>query len=473
MSRRIFLIAALPAVLALAVAGAGLFWLQDQGVTPRALAPYLQQRAAGHNAFITGTGEWMAERLRSLDRGVETGYTPAALVIGAQPRAAGSSAGTPRMVASAEAARLAFAAAAPGDTITFAPGRYRIRGSLEARRPGLEGNPIVVRADQPGTVMLELDTVEGIIVAAPYWRFENLDIRGACAPAAFCEHAFHVVGKARGFAAVNNTITDFNAHFKINGNHDGFPDAGLIEQNTLTNSAPRRTYSPVTPVDLVAASDWVIRANLITDFIKAGGDATSYGAFAKGAAARTRFERNVVVCEQRLRGFPGKRVGLSFGGGGTGRPYCRDGRCITEHEAGVMNANLIASCSDAGVYVNSSAGTRLLHNTVLDTAGVQVRFPESSAELEGNLIDGAAVTRNGGQLRPGDNLESGIAALYLGWHPQRRLFVDAGRLDLRWDGEAPRRAGGGEGVDLCGVRRPAQAVYGAFEKFSACLAKAR
>ncbi|VXC21413.1 right-handed parallel beta-helix repeat-containing protein [Massilia sp. 9I] len=473
MSRRILWLAAVPAAFGLAVAGAALFWLQGEGVTPRALAPYLQQRAAGHNPLITGTGDWMAESLRSIDRGAEDLYVPANLVIGAQPLPAGSAAGAPRLVTSTESARQAFAAASPGDTITFAPGSYRIRGSLDARRPGLAGSPIVVRAQQPGTVVLELDAVEGIVVAAPYWRFENLDIRGACQPAASCEHAFHVVGKARGFAAVNNTITDFNAHFKINGNQDGFPDAGLIEQNTLTNSAPRRTSNPVTPVDLVAASDWVIRANLITDFIKADGDRISYGAFAKGAAARTRFERNVVVCEQRLRGFPGERVGLSFGGGGTGKPYCRDSRCITEHDAGVMESNLIASCSDAGVYVNSSAGTRLLHNTVLDTAGVQVRFPESSAELDGNLIDGAAVTRNGGQLRLGDNRESAIAALYLGWHPQRSLFADASRLDLRWDGAAPRRVAGGEGVDLCGAKRPAQAAYGAFEDFSACLAKAR
>lgn len=469
MRRRLLLLAALPATLGLAALGAGLFWLQGQGVTPRALAPYLEQRAAGHNAFITGTGRWMADSLRMLDRGLDVGYAPAALVIGAQPAPAGSAAGTPRPVASVLEARQAFAAAAPGDVITFAPGRYRIPGSLEARRPGLEGQPIVVRAARPGSVVLELDTVEGIVVAAPYWRFENLEIRGACPVPASCEHAFHVVGKARGFAAVNNTITDFNAHFKINGNGDGFPDGGLIEQNTLTNSAPRRTANPVTPIDLVAASDWTIRANLITDFIKADGDRTSYGAFAKGAAARTRFERNVVVCEQRLRGYPGERVGLSFGGGGTGKPYCRDGRCITEHEAGVMDSNLVASCSDAGVYVNSSAGSRLVHNTLVDTAGVQVRFPESSAELTGNLIDGAAVTRNGAQLRMGDNRDSSIAALYLGLHPQRGLFADADRLDLRWDGEAPRRAGASEGVDLCGRKRPPAAAYGAFEDFTACL----
>jgi hypothetical protein len=319
------------------------------------------------------------------------------LAIGAQPLAAGG-AGTPtrRLVGSADEARSAFANAAPGDAIVFLPGTYRIRGHVPAARAGSAEAPIVVRADRPGTVTIEFEATEGFKVSAAYWRFENLTIRGACAAQEVCEHAFHVVGGAHHFAAVNNTVADFNAHFKINGEDGRFPDHGLIEGNTLTNGAPRTTHAPVTPIDLVAASDWTIRRNLITDFVKLGGDRVSYGAFAKGAGARTLFEHNVVLCEQRLQGAPGQRVGLSFGGGGTGKPYCRDHKCITEQDQGVMRANLVASCSDAGIYLNAAADSTIVDNTVLDTAGVQVRFPESSAELDGNIVDGAIFSRNGG-----------------------------------------------------------------------------
>jgi len=460
------------ALFGLAAAAGGVFWLQGQGVTPRALGPYLERRAQGHGPMAAGTGEWLRATLLRLDRGVDAGPWPMpALTVGAQAAPAGDGAGARKPVASLDEARRAFAGALAGDVITFAPGVYRIRGSLEARRPGVQGAPVTVRAERPGTVVLEFVAGEAFRVAAPYWRFENLEIRGVCPEMQFCEHAFHVTGKARGFAAVNNTILDFNAHFKINGDAEGFPDEGLIEQNTLSNSAPRRSYSPVTPIDLVAASGWIVRANLITDFIKDAGDRISYGAFAKGAAVGTVFERNVVVCEHKLRGMPGERVGLSFGGGGTGKPYCRDGRCITEHEQGVMRANLVAACSDAGIYLNSAATTRLADNTLLDTAGVQVRFPESAAELDGNLIDGAVVERNGGRATLLDNRVSPIAALYAGLHAQRGLFADAGSLDLRWKDEAPRRdAPGMPGLDLCGTRRPAQPAYGAFENFAACLA---
>jgi hypothetical protein len=403
----------------LAAAG-GVLYLQEQGITPRALAPYIEKRSSGHNPLITGAGQRLAAVLVGLDRAEAAPPMPPQGFAGAQPVAAAQDGGgTRKLVNSVEEARRAIAAAAPGDVIVFLPGTYRIRGNVAVARAGEQGAPIVVRAERPGSVRIEFDAAEGFRVAAPYWRFENLTIRGACPQQEFCEHAFHVVGGAHHFAAVNNTILDFNAHFKINAEGGRFPDAGLIESNTLADSAPRRTAAPVTPIDLVAANDWLIRRNLITDFIKLGGDRISYGAFAKGAGARTRFEQNVVLCEQRLRGLPGQRVGLSFGGGGTGKPYCRDRKCVTEQDGGVMQDNLVASCSDVGIYVNAAAGTSLIGNKVIDTAGVDVRFPESSVEADGNLVDGSIRSRNGGRLHARNNQETPIALRYLGYHPLR------------------------------------------------------
>jgi hypothetical protein len=219
----------------------------------------------------------------------------------------------------------------------------------------------------------------------------------------------------------------------------------------------------------VAANDWTIRANLIMDFVKAWGDGISYGVFAKGGAQRTVFERNVVLCERLLAGQPGQRIGMSFGGGGTGKPYCRDGRCITEHDGGVMRANLVAGCSDVGIYLNSAAGTQLVDNTLLDTAGVQVRFPTSSAMLEGNLVDGALRSDEGGTVRAGDNLSTAIVWLYLGRHSQRNLFADPMRLDLRWRTGTPRRNGARSEPGLCSVPHDGRPAYGAFENFDGCL----
>ena len=470
--RRLALSLGLLVLLALAASAGVLLYLQAQGVAPRALAPYVERRSAGHDPAISGAGAWLGQTLMRLDRG-DAGPAPLpALLVGAQPAASGSGQGAARPVATLEEARAAFAAALAGDVITFAPGVYRLRQALEARRAGVQGAPVTVRAAVPGSVTIEVDGAVGFLVAAPWWRFENLTVRGVCANQAFCEHAFHVTGRGNGFAAVNNTLADFNAHFKINGSGGSFPDGGLIEYNTLSNSSVRVTDAPVTPVDLVAANDWTVRANLILDFIKGGGDRVSYGVFAKGGAARTLFERNVVVCEHMLRGQPGARIGLSFGGGGTGKRYCRDGRCITEHEGGTMRANLVASCSDAGIYINSGAGTRIVHNTLLDSAGVQLRYPQTAATMEGNLVDGAVAVRDEAQLRGSDNRLGSLALSYLGMHAARSLFAAPLEYDLRWQDAAPRRKAEPDAAahpDLCGAQRPAAPAYGAFEDFKACL----
>lgn len=461
----------LAAALVLAAAGAGgaLFYLQSEGATPRALAPYLLKRTGDHNDVIKGAGRFASATLLRLDRGEIAPHAPPPLILGAQPQGPDAPDGKLRLVSSVEEARRAIASATPGDVITFAPGEYAIRGNVYASRPGTEEAPIVVRAALPGTVRLAVNAGAGFVVSAPYWRFENLTLHGACRHDHHCEHAFHVVGNAHHFVARNNTIRDFNAHFKINGARGRFPDAGLIESNTLNNAAPRRTDRPVTPIDLVAASDWTVRANLIHDFVKAGGDRISYGVFAKGGAGRTVFERNVVLCEAALAGAPGQRVGLSFGGGGTGKQYCRDGRCITEHDEGIMRANLVAGCSDVGIYLNSAANTRLIENTLLDTAGIQVRFPTSGATLDGNLVDGPIRSDEGGVLRLGDNLSTATGWLYFGRHPQRKLFADPARLDLRWRNAAPGREGDVPGMDLCGKPRAGQPAYGAFQDFAACV----
>jgi hypothetical protein len=375
-------------------------------------------------------------------------------------------------VASPAEALRAIGAARPGDAITFLPGTYRFDGTyIAASRPATEAAPITVRADKRGSVVLEFNMVEGFLVTAPYWSFENLVIRGICADHSNCEHAFHVVAGANHFAARNNEIVDFNAHFKINGSEGMYPDHGVIERNTLRNDSVRNTGNPVTLVDLVAASHWRIRGNRISDFVKGESDGISYGAFAKGGGADNRFEQNVVVCEDRLRGRAGQCVGLSLGGGGSSHAACRGGRCITEQDGGVIASNLIAACSDDGIYLNRAATSTIARNTLIDTGGIAARFGESSADVDGNLVDGSIRALGGATLHRDDNIDTPFIALYVGWHPVRRLFIDPLALDLRWRGNPPRRRSTRErAADLCGMPRPARPTYGAFEDIAHCSA---
>jgi hypothetical protein len=458
------------------LAGAGLagliavaVLLEHYGAVPRLLGLYVEARASGHADWLEAAARRTSRLLQRLDRGDTLPYPDVPPRFGARVLPAAPLPGRAVDVATPERLRQAIDEAQPGDVITLMAGTYRFSGQpLEVRRGGRENAPITVRAAQLGTVRLEFDLLDGFHVSAPHWHFEHLTIRGACARHDDCEHAFHVVAGARQVVIRNNDVRDFNAHVKINGRDGRFPDQGRIAGNTFVNSAPRRTAAPVTPVDLVAADGWVIEDNLIADFVKAGGNQTSYGAFAKGGGSGNRFLRNVVICERRLRGSPGRRVGLSFGGGGSDAKACRDSRCVVEHDEGLMESNLIASCSDDGIYVNRSARSRLVHNTVLDTAGVSARFPEASVHASANLIDGVLRVRDGASIDAHENTTTAVAWLYLGQHPVRALFRDAGALDLRFVSPPPNVAAPSAEPDLCGVRRGAPAAAGAFEDFAAC-----
>lgn len=456
---------ALPGLLSLALIATtvlAVIWgaLEHFEYPPRLAGPYVERRSLGHNALIKSIGATTQTLLMKADRGEPVAHSAYPAWAGARadsrPLASGARSPAERdvMVGSNRELTHAIDTAEPGDVITIAPGTYRIKGSnsIQVRRPGRPDAPISVRAAAPGAVTLELEMLEGFHVHAPYWLFENLTIIGVCKNHSACEHAFHVVGEGHHFVARNNTIIDFNAHFKVNGAHAHFPDHGRIEWNSLVNSSPRSTDNPVTVIDIVAASDWSITDNLIADFIKDGGDQTSYGVFAKGAGERTRMERNVVLCEFRFAGRQGRRVGMSFGGGGSNSSACRDGRCIVEQAGGVMDANLIAYCADQGIYLNKAATSTITHNSLIDTGGINVRFPESSADVSGNLVDGVIVARDGGLLRAEDNIVTANAWLYLGRHPVRDLMANWAALDLAWQTEPPRRShAAGSKQDLCGT----------------------
>ena len=473
-----FIVLVAMACLALALAAGFGFLVSRIGVAPRMLAPYLERRMEGHGGWLSDLGRRMAQQMMWLDRGVPQAPLPNAWHIGAQAQAPVTSpaaAAQAVSVASAEQLVQAMQRARAGEVITLAPGRYRLdAGHVAADRPGTAQAGIAVRANVPDTVVIEVTGTEGFVVTAPHSTFENLTIRGVCVPQGDCEHAFHVVGNATHFVALNNTLVDFNAHIKVNGQDKQFPDDELVEGNTLVNTCARQTDNPVTSIDLVAASRWVIRANLIADFVKAGGDGVSYGAFAKGGGRDNRFERNLVVCEARLQGLSGARIGLSLGGGGTGDAYCRDLQCVTEQEAAVLDSNLVMGCSDDGIYVNRAAGSRIEYNTLIDAGGISVRFPQSSADLVANLVDGSIRSRDEGLIHERDNLQTGPTRLYLGLHPVRKLFRDTAAWDFAWLSAAPRaHAGLAAAPDLCGAARPGAATVGAFEDISACLSAGR
>jgi MYXO-CTERM domain-containing protein len=316
-------------------------------------------------------------------------------------------------VATADELLAAIAAAAPGDVIVVADGTYALTGA-SCTADGTEDQPIVVRGATHLGALIELDSLEGFRVSGAHWHFEDLDVQGVCGSDPDCEHAFHVTGGAEGFVLRNSRVRDFNAQLKVNAQPDDdgvyhIPHRGLIEGNELRDTSPRETDAPVTKLNIDTGDGWIVRANVIADFHKNGGNGISYGAFMKSGGSGGLFERNLVLCTDAVD-TGGTRIGLSFGGGGTGAQFCApefdpDVDCDPEHTDGVMRNNVIARCSDVGIYLNLAANTKVLHNTLIDTAGIDFRFESTTGEADGNVLGGDIEGREGGTFTAGTNVQ--------------------------------------------------------------------
>ncbi len=435
----------------------------DGGKTPGELLRHAEKRLSGHTRLEIV----FLPILHLIQRQVERPVPENLPTLGKGQQAASLPPNTNSsmrlLVSTTDELKQAIENAKAGQVIELLPGRYRITQKLNMRYGGTQEQPIVVRAGVPGRVFIDSNSEVGFHITQPYWVFENLNIKGVCSEDRYCEHAFHVVGKAAHTTIRNNHIEDFNAHIKVNGQNGDWPDDGLLEFNTITNNHRRETHYPVTPFDLVGASRWRVADNIVSNFVKGDGDNVSYGIFMKGAGREGRIERNLVICTPKDISQTGVRVGISFGGGGTGKAFCRDRECKAEHTAGIASNNIVAHCNDFGIDVFRSRQITLAHNTLINTAGIDVRVEPASARVYGNLMEGRIRTRHGGQIKSEMNEIVTMAAAHQA----------PDQLELSWQ-KMPETIPSLLTVpdDFCKRPRPDGTLPGAFEKKGgACIEK--
>ncbi len=297
-------------------------------------------------------------------------------------------------VSSSKALIDALKQAQPGDTIVVADGEYDLKGKRFNTSSDVadQYSPIILKAENPGEVILNMSSVEGIFLHQPYWTITGFRFKCAVSN---CDHAIHIVSNAQNTTISHNEFVDFNAALKINSSGGQYPDNGTISNNYFYFTHPVKTNLSVTPINIDQANQWVIRKNIIRDFIKTGGNKVSYGAFMKGGANNGIFENNLVVCNTSKTRYSGAQVGLSIGGGGM-----NDRRDNASYEAvnTIIRNNIISHCNDVGIYINKGENSLVNNNTIYNTSGIDIRFPESSAIIINNIFSGQLRERDQGQL---------------------------------------------------------------------------
>jgi hypothetical protein len=360
----------------------------------------------------------------------------------------------------------ALASAQAGDEIVLGDGTYAVNANLNCAAEGTASQPIIVRAANRHAALIRFNATEGFKVSGRYWVFDGLTIEGVCAQDVNCEHAFHVTGHAENFVLRNSRVRDFNAQLKVNATQNSggvyeMPHRGLIENNEIYDTRVRNTSTPVTKLNIDTGDDWVVRNNDIHDFSKINGG-ISYGAFMKSGGKRGVFERNRVICTKDAPAG-NTRIGLSFGGGGTGNAYCAPAfdasvPCNPEHSDGILRNNVIINCSDVAIYLNKAANTKVLFNTLIATTGVDFRFASSTGEAHGNVLSSVIRPREGGTFTAGTNLMNVTSATWDSW------YVAPLAGDLRIESNVTQLIGGAAARssvtdDHCARPRPSTGAY--------------
>lgn len=386
--------------------------------------------------------------------------TTLALLLLAQPAVAAV-----KNVSTVAQLQSALASAQAGDEIVLADGTYAVNTNLSCAAEGTALQPITVRAANRHAALIQFNALEGFKVSGRYWTFDGLTVEGVCAQDDNCEHAFHVTGHAENFVLRNSRVRDFNAQIKVNAAQNGsgvyeMPHRGLVERNEFYDTHARSTSNPVTKINIDTGDDWVVRDNDVHDFSKPGG--ISYGAFMKSGGKRGVFERNRVLC---VKDAPSgdTRIGLSFGGGGTGNAYCAPAfdpsvPCDPEHSDGIIRNNIIANCSDVGIYLNKAANTKVLFNSIISTTGVDFRYASTTGEAHGNVMSSVVRARDSGSFTAGTNLMNVAVGTWNTWY-QAPLSGD-----LRLKGNVSQLIGGAAARatvpdDFCARPRPSTGAY--------------
>jgi len=335
------------------------------------------------------------------------------------------------------------AAATTGTTVLLADGFYDLScGDTDCRlmfsTPG-----VTLRSANGNRDAVVLDgaylTNELVSIYASNVVIADLTLRRAY------DHPVHISGPSSSISGIllhNLRIVDPGQQaIKVNPIDTGYVDSGTIEccslELTDTGRAQIRDNCYTGGIDAHAAWGWLVRRNRISGFWCAAG-LSEHAIHFWNASRDTVVEENVIVDCARGVGF-----GLLAVSGD--RAYPDDpypGVGYLGHIDGVIRNNFIAAADpdllqsdsgfDAGIALEQSRNTWVMHNSVVSTAApfssIEWRFGNTLVQIVNNLVSHNLRERDG---NPQEVLAGNLEGAQPGWFqsvPQGDLHLVGGAL---------------------------------------------
>lgn len=370
--------------------GASAAWLKVVG-SPAGLG-------AGRIAFTAAANTSTAARVATLAVGslvytvTQAGVTPRTVLVATEPQL-----------------QAAVAALTSQTTILLAPGRYKLRTTLQVvgklagvALKGHTGQAADVVIEGAGmTVASAAPTALRVSGVVKDLQIADLTIRG------FAANAIVIEAGAQAPRLTNLRLLDAGAALvKVIGDvADGLVEGSSFEYTTTGTSKSAG-------LQLVGASGWTIRGNAFRQIRTAKGAWARPAVSASAGASDTTVEQNLFFnCQTGVAlGLTDQRDGVDHRGGRVANNFIYRGKSVA---------------GGPGIAVVDSPGTVVVHNTVVlsQTAAASIEYREAGATaliVANNLVDGPIVARAGAWAIASGNVT----------RAPRSLFVDAPAGDL-------------------------------------------
>jgi hypothetical protein len=183
----------------------------------------------------------------------------------------------------------------------------------------------------------------------------------------------------------NVRLVDAGEQFVKSSFNAGGVDDGIVEYSIMEYTTTARSWY-TNGVDVHQGANWIIRYNLFRNIRAPAGELAGPAILMWNRSRNTVVEGNLLLnCQY------GIALGLDAGR-------------QDDHTGGIVRNNFVhrssAQSGDVGIAINNSAGTKVLHNTVILSGtfpnAIEYRFPGTSGvEIRYNLTDGALQLRDG------------------------------------------------------------------------------